>query len=137
MFVCLFVRLLPWLFFLFKDTLKVFDDFKSNKRKWSNVFWYVKVYIFWKFIQYTIHWDKTQKLKKFHSDKINDTKNALFFFRKIQLVTGLLSFRNSYTSWSTWFISLKLCVGFSIFESVLFLLNFTFLFNKKHGSFEL
>ena len=30
-------------------------------------------------IQYTIHWDKTQMLKKFPLDKINGTKNALFF----------------------------------------------------------
>ena len=30
-----------------KDTLKAFDDFKSNKQKsvWSNVSWYVKVCI--------------------------------------------------------------------------------------------
>ena len=41
--------------------------------------WYVKVYIFRKCIQYTIHWGKTQILKKFPSDKINGTKNALFF----------------------------------------------------------
>ena len=51
----------------------------SNKSVWSNVFWYVKVYIFWKCIQCTILWDKTQMLKKFPSDKINGTKNALFF----------------------------------------------------------
>ena len=43
----------------------------SNKSLWSNVFWYVKVCIFWKCIQYTIHGDKTQILKKF--------QNALFF----------------------------------------------------------
>ena len=42
-------------------------------------FWYVKVCIFSKCIQYTIHWDKTQMLKKIPSDKINSTKNALFF----------------------------------------------------------
>ena len=54
----------------------------SNKSVWSNVFWYVKVCIFWKCIQYTIHWDKTQMLKKFPSDKINGTKNALFFLSR-------------------------------------------------------
>ena len=34
----------------------------SNKIFWSDVFWYIKVYsvIFWKCIQYTIHWDQTQ-----------------------------------------------------------------------------
>ena len=51
---------------------------KASK-KWSYFFLYVKVCIFWKCIQYTIHWDKTQMLKKFPSDKINYTKNALSF----------------------------------------------------------
>ena len=51
---------------------------KANK-KWSYFFLYVKVCIFWKCIQYTIHWDKTQMLKKFPSDKINYTENALSF----------------------------------------------------------
>ena len=38
-------------FALFKDTLKAFDDFKNKQRSvWSNVFWYVKVCIFWKCI---------------------------------------------------------------------------------------
>ena len=54
-----------------------------------------------------------------------------FFFRVLQLITGLLLIYNFYTSWSKWFISLKLCVGFSIFDSVSFTLNFKFLLNKK------
>ena len=33
-------------------------------------------------------------------------------------------------------ISLKLCVGFSIFGSVSFLFEFIFLFNKMHGFFD-
>ena len=32
--------------------------------------------------------------------------------------------------------SLKVCVGFSIFYSVWFLLKFIFLFNEKHGLFD-
>ena len=32
---------------------------------------------------YTIHWDKTQTLKKFPSDKIKVTKNALFFLLQV------------------------------------------------------
>ena len=51
----------------------------SNKSLWRNVFWYVRVFIFWECIQYTIHWDEIQILKKFLSDKINHTKNAFFF----------------------------------------------------------
>ena len=87
----------------------------SNKDVSSNVFWYVKVCIFWKCIQYTIHWDKTN-VKKILLDKINGTKMASFFFREIQLLTVLLLISDSYMSWSTRLISLKLCVGFSIFD---------------------
>ena len=53
----------------------------SNKSVWGNVL-HVKVYIFWKFIQYIIHWDKNQMLKKCLSSKINVTKNALFFLSR-------------------------------------------------------
>ena len=102
---------------------------------WSNVFSYEKVYIFWTFIQYTIHWDKTQMLKKFSLDKTNVTKTALF-------ITVLLLIFNSYTSWSTYFIYLKLCVEFFYFDSVSFLSNFfltksmDFLTLKLHNSFQ-
>ena len=49
----------------FKDTLKAFDDFKNKQKSvWSNVYGYVKVCIFWKCIQYSVLWDKTQMLKK-------------------------------------------------------------------------
>ena len=52
--------------FLYKDTLKIFDDFKNKQNSvWINVSWYVKLCIFWNCIQYTIQWDKTQMLKNF------------------------------------------------------------------------
>ena len=92
----------------------------SNQSVWSNVFWYVKVSIFWKCIQCIIHWDKSQILKQFPSEKINGAKNAPFF----------LSRAPTHHSWflyglgSTRFVSLKLCVGYSIFDSVPFLLKF-------------
>ena len=35
-----------------------------------------------------------------------------FFFRKLQFITVLLLICDSYMSWSTRFVSLKLCVGF-------------------------
>ena len=64
---------------ILKDILKTFDNFKNKQKSaWSNVFWYVKVCIFWKCIQYTMHWDKIQILKKFSSDKINGTKMPSF-----------------------------------------------------------
>ena len=41
-----------------------------------------KVCTFWKYIQYTIHSDKSQRQKKIPLDKINGTKNALFFLSR-------------------------------------------------------
>ena len=74
-------------------------------------------------------------LKEIPSDKIKGTKNVLFFFNELQLITVLPLIRNSYTSWSTRSISLKLLARFSIFNSVSFLLKFV-LFNKKHWLFQ-
>ena len=56
---------------------------KCANHQWSNALWYVKVYIFWKCIQYIIHWDKTKMLKNVLSDKISGTKNALFFLSRV------------------------------------------------------
>lgn len=85
-----------------KDTLKVFEGFKSNvKIVWSNVSWCLKVTIFWKFIQYTIHWDQNQMLKKFPWDNRSVTKNALFIV--------LLSFRDSYMGWIKFYHSKSMC----------------------------
>ena len=67
---------------------------------------------------------------------MNGTKNALFSFRELQLITVLVLIYDSYMSWSTRFVTLKLCVGFSISDSVLYLLKFLFLFNKMHGLFD-
>ena len=59
----------------------------------------------------------------------------LFLLRELQLITVLLLI--SYTSGSTWFISLKLCVGFSIFDSVSFLLTLYFYSTKSMDSLTL
>ena len=57
-------------------------------------------------------------------------------FRELQLITVSFLIRNYKTSWKTRFISLKLFVEVSIFESVSFLLKFIVLFSKKHGHFD-
>ena len=58
----------------FKNTLKVFGDFKNKlKSVWNNAFWYVEVCF------NTLYTEVKQILKKFPSYKINDTKNALIF----------------------------------------------------------
>ena len=64
---------------LLKIHLRLLTTLKtSNNSVWRNVFWFIKVYILWNFIQYNIHWDKTC-YKKIPLDNINVTKNALFF----------------------------------------------------------
>ena len=100
------------------------------------VFWYIKVCIFWKCIQYSINWNKTNDKKISIGENRQYKKPSSFFFRELQLITVLLLICNSNMSWSTRFVSLKLCVGFSIFDSVSFLLKFIFLFSKKHGLFD-
>ena len=54
----------------------------SNKSVWRNAFWYVKVCIFWKCMQYTMYWNKAKMLKKVPLDKINGKKDALFFLSR-------------------------------------------------------
>ena len=89
--------------------------------------------IFWKCIQQTIHWARIKILKK-NSFRENKRWNTLFFLS--QALTPSQLIWNSYMSWSTRFVSLKLCVRFSIFDSVLFLLKFIFLFNKIRELFD-
>ena len=69
-------------------------------------------------------------LKKFLSDKINVTKNAFFF-----LLRALSHHSFTFNSQSTGFTSLKLCVGFPIYDFISFLLNFIFLLSRKHEVF--
>ena len=72
--------------------------------------------------------------KNISLEKLNGTKNALFLL--LQAPT-----RHSFTFnlrflYELNLVSRKLCVGFSIFESVSFLLKFIFLFNKMDRHFD-
>ena len=117
---------------LLKDTLRAFGNFKNKQKSvWSNVFWYTKV------CKYTIHWDKTKMFKKISFGQNRQyKKRPLVFFRKLRPITVLYLICDSYMSWSLRFVSLKVCVGVSIFDSVSLLLKFIILFNKMHGLFE-
>ena len=115
----------------------------SIKSVWSTVFWYVKVCIFWTCVQYTIHRDKTQMLKEILFGENKRYKKCPLFFCELQLITVSLLICDSYMSSSTRFVSRKLCVGFSVFDSVLFLLKFICLTKcmnsltlKHHNSFQ-
>ena len=59
-----------------------------------------------------------------------------FIFRELQLITILLLICNSFMVWNTRLVSLNMCMGFSILDSVSFLLNFIISFNKMHGFFD-
>ena len=59
-----------------------------------------------------------------------------FFFRELQLITVLILICDFYMSLNTMFVTLKLCVGFSILDSVSFSLKIIFLFNKMHVLFD-
>ena len=95
----------------------------------SNVFLCVEVCIFWNCIQYTIHWDKTQMLKKAAPHKINGLKTALLFLSRVPTLD--LQFLYELKQ------KVCLCVGFCIFNVILFFLKFIFLFNKRHRLFDL
>ena len=106
-----------------KYRLTAFDSF-NNKQTYKMFevmsFWYVKVYIFWNCIQYTIHWGIAQMLKRFLSDKINSYKICPLFSFTSSNSLVLLLICDSCMSWRTTFVSLKLFVGFAIFHSASF-----------------
>ena len=54
-----------------------------------------------------------------------------FFFRELQLITVLRLIHDSYISWSTRFVSLKECWGFSILNSGSFWLSLYFYSTKS------
>ena len=106
---------------------------KTSNKWMKNVFWYVKVYIFWKFIQYNVHWGKTHMSKKKNpSEQIKSTRNVLFII--LRAPTHHSFTFDSYTSCSRRFISLKVCVGFSVFDSVSLLLSLCFCSIKSMDS---
>ena len=83
---------------------------ESKKNVWSNSFWNVEVCIFWKWIL-----AEKQIFKNFHSVKIVQ-KMPFLSFHKLQFVTVFPLISDSNMSWSTRFVSLKLCVEFPIFD---------------------
>ena len=71
-------------------------------------------------------------LQKIPSNKKKTVqKMPCFFFPELQLITVFILICNSHVSWSTRFLSLKLCVGFSIFDSVSFLLKLIYFCSIK------
>ena len=102
------------------------------------VFWYLKVCVLRKFTQHTMHWDKTQILKKFPSYNINVTKIVLFFSWWAPTPTVLFLICDM--SWNTRFVSLRLCVGLYHFQMIPIYIfdrqNAWTLTLKRHNSFQ-
>ena len=96
----------------------------KNKQKsaWSNVFWYIKVCLFWKCIQCTIHWDTMQMSKNFPSDKINGTKNATFILSRAPI--------HHIFTFNLWFLhelNYKVCLSKTAFGIFQFPFHFVFI----------
>ena len=110
--------------------LMAFYDFRNNQKSvWSDVFWYVKVGIFWKWIQYTIHCDKTN-VKKFSPIEKKARQKMPSFFSRAQTYHSF-----SFNLQLLYFLSKTVC-GILRFDLVSFLLKFIFFFNKMHETFD-
>ena len=94
------------------------------------------MYVYSKSVFDTQHIELNTYLKKSPSDKINGTKDALFFLSRAPTHLSFLLNCDFYMSLNIRFGSLKLCVGFSTFNSVPSLSKFIFLFNKMHEFFD-
>ena len=103
----------------------------SNKMYEVNVFWNVKVCIFWKCIQYTILSDKTQFFRKFPSGKTNNIKNTFLFPSG---VPTQLSF--TFNLWFLYELKRKVLLSETACGIIHFWwIKFIFLFNKMYGLF--
>ena len=85
--------------------------------------------MFWKFIQCIVYWEKTTNVKKISSDRINVTKNPLFFLSGAPTHHIL-----TLNSWYIYELKHKAHLSKSVcgifhFLFRLVLLNFIFLFN--------
>ena len=109
-----------------------FHDLKNKQKSvWSNVFWYGEVCIFWQFIQYTIHRDKTNFKISFGS------KYALIFLSRAPTYHSF-----SFNSRFLYELKNKVCLSRSVRGIFHFQFRFhfikayTFAFNKKYRPFD-
>ena len=80
--------------------------------------------------------NETQMPKKIPSDKMNGAENALFFVSRPRIHHRFtFDLRLLYELKHKVCLSKAVC-GFSILNSISFLLKFIFLFNKIHGLFD-
>ena len=103
---------------IYAQTKRPFSGYKP----WAYILGFT---VLWKFIQCTIHWDKTQMLKKFPSNKINVTKNALFFLSRAPT-------HHSFTLNSRFLYGLKDKIRLSKSVCGIFHFQFRFVFSRVY-----
>ena len=143
----LYGNLLKLLEKYFKHTLKTFGDFKNKQKiSWSKVFDICKIIYILEIcsIPYTLR-QNTNASKICLGQNERHKKLHTFFFCEFQvIITVSFLVHDSYNSWSANFVSLKMCMGFSIFDCVSFSLSIFFrlkqamgsLTSKRHNSFQ-
>ena len=87
-----------------------------------SAFWYVKICIFWKCIQCTIHWNKTQIFRKFPSDKICSTKMRFFFLLRAPTHHSFI-----FNLWFLWELKHKVCLSKTVYRICHFWFHFIFI----------
>lgn len=55
------------------------DSIEKKKSAWSNVFGYLDINLFWKFIQFSRHWVKNTNATKISSGQYKRCKKNIFF----------------------------------------------------------
>ena len=111
---------------------------KTSKKVYQVMFFDTEKYKlcrFQKYIQYTIHRDKTQMQKRISSEKINNAKNALSFLSRAPTHESFtFNLRFLYRLKHKVRLSKTIC-GIFDFRSRLLLLKFIILFKKMHELF--
>ena len=107
----------------FKDTWRLLAILKTNKRVYKVIFFNMKKNVDSESV-FTIHWDKTQILKKFRSDKINYKKMPSFLLKA--------SAHHSFTFNVRFFYELKLKVCFPKTVCGIFHFRFCCIFIKVY-----
>ena len=93
---------------------------KTRKNVYEVIFFDTLKYVYSESVLNTLCFEIKHILKKLPSHKINVTKNV-FFFSFVSLDYHSFTIRFAILVWAqTQFVSVKLCVGFPIFDSVLF-----------------
>ena len=105
-FICIMVLRIQW---------GPSSTLKTSKKCMKQYFLICKnVYILiWKFIQCTIHWNKTQMLKRFSSDKINATQNAFLLFLKAPIYHSF-----TFNFWFLYELKHKICLSKTVCEII-------------------